>query len=252
MEAILDQEAFKDLDPVKILDTCRVLGLAFLLAFFVYKLIRNEKGGRGTYAFMGFCLLLCIIGIAAEWLDQKKIPRSEVERMIKTNTLALDTNHMEQIARLKEQDSKEIAQLKDVLFRMVRGQISRTFTNGAVGRTFDCDGTVSDLSGNFHFWLAVEIRGSMWPKEKELQVDKGQWKGRIFEDGANDGDIIELGLWVANDDAEHQIQQWLADCKQSGRYKGFPGHPGFSRLDRIDDLHFSKAVNSSPVVLLKQ
>src|SRR5262245_54273185 len=126
-----------------------VIGLGFLLALLAYQLLRQEQAKaqtnpdvlRSIYFFMGFSVILCVIGIVSQYLDQRRTI-SELNKLV--------TSH-EGLTK-------------------VNGKITAPTPGSPVGTTFDCAGTVSNLEAGVHIWLAVEVKGSLWPKEADLTV----------------------------------------------------------------------------------
>src|SRR5271155_6009933 len=77
--ALLDPSGLADMDVVKILGY-GVLGLGFLLALLAYRLLSKEQGKqapspdafRAIYVFMGFSLVLCILGLVSQFFDGRQ------------------------------------------------------------------------------------------------------------------------------------------------------------------------------------
>ena len=76
VDALLDSSSWASIDVVKILGY-GVLGLGFLLALLAYHLLSKEQGKqtprpdafRAIYVFMGFSLVLCILGLVSQFFD---------------------------------------------------------------------------------------------------------------------------------------------------------------------------------------
>jgi hypothetical protein len=120
---------------------------------------------------------------------------------------------------------------------LVSGKIDLPIHGQTVLRTFDCAGRVAGLNGDgVYIWLAVEVEGLMWPKERNLKVGKdGTWSAKVFEDGS--APTFSLILIAADEVAHGKIEKWLALSK--GGASGFEGmkpSEGIVRLDRIDGL----------------
>lgn len=118
---------------------------------------------------------------------------------------------------------------------LVKGEIIQPGPNQLVETSIDCSGWVEGLSRGCHLWLVVEAHGFIWPKEKELIVDKdGSWKDRIYEEGY--GEAFSLALFVANDAANKRIRSWLDKGDETGSYSEMRRVSGTRRLYRVDGL----------------
>lgn len=90
----------QNLDVVQILGL-GVIGLGFLLALLAYWLLRQEQARenpnpavlRAIYLFMGFSIVLCLIGIVSQYVDGGRISREEHNGVLKVKE-----------ARISEQD----------------------------------------------------------------------------------------------------------------------------------------------------
>lgn len=209
-------------DVVKILGY-GVIGLGFLLAFFAFRLLSktqsqpnpNRSVLRSIYFYMVFSIVLCGIGFASQVFDQR---------------------------RSQEQCEKELNELKATFGVFVKsrerlsklsGKIEEPKRGHTVRNTFDCNGTLAGFKEGegVHIWLAVEINGLIWPKERQLQVGQdGKWSDKVYEDGS--GSKFSLILIAADEDAHDKIKEWLA----RGKYEGMNTIEGIVRLDRIDNL----------------
>ena len=128
----------------------------------------------------------------------------------------------------------------------VKGDITKPQPSHMVHDVMACSGWVEGLGSNLHLWLAVEIKGCIWPKEGEIFVDNdGSWNKNIHEEGATDS--FSLSLFVANNKANRRIRAWLDKCDETGDYSEFRRLPGLRRIARVDDLHRKKAIRSSEV-----
>lgn len=122
----------------------------------------------------------------------------------------------------------------------VKGEISQPHSSQVVDDVIPCSGWGEGVGSNLHLWLAVEIKGCIWPKEGEIFVDDdGSWSKTIHEEGATDS--FSLSLFVANKKANRRIRAWLDECDETGNYSELRRLPGLRRIARIDDLHRKKA-----------
>ena len=103
-----------------------------------------------------------------------------------------------------------------------------------VERTIKCYGSAKGLSKNMHLWLAVEERNFIWPKEGEIFVIDGQWKGKIYEDGV--ADQFGISLLMADSKAHKFIQDWLDAGRRGEGYSTLSGIEGATRIARVDEL----------------
>ena len=122
----------------------------------------------------------------------------------------------------------------------VKGEISQPHSSQVVHDVIKCSGWVEGAGSNLHLWLAVEIKGCIWPKEGEIFVDDdGSWSKTIHEEGATDS--FSLSLFVANKKANKRIRAWLDKCDETGNYSELRRLPGLRRVARVDDLHRKQA-----------
>jgi hypothetical protein len=123
---------------------------------------------------------------------------------------------------------------------MVRGEINEPKPDQVVERTINCSGWVEGIGPGCHLWLAVEDRGFIWPKEREIIVENnGSWKDIIFEEGTTAS--FSLSLFVANNTANKRIRAWLDAGDTTGNYAELPRLPGTRRLASIDGLNRKNA-----------
>ena len=142
-------------------------------------------------------------------------------------------------------DSSTILRERSML-DWVKGDITRPQPSDVVPDVIACSGWAEGLGSNLHLWLAVEIKGRIWPKEGEVFVDNdGSWNKTIHEEGVTDS--FSLSLFVANKKANRQIRAWLDECDETGHYSEFRRLPGLRRIARVDDLHRKKAIRSTAV-----
>lgn len=128
----------------------------------------------------------------------------------------------------------------------VKGEISQPPSSQVVNDVISCSGWVEGVGSNLHLWLAVEIKGCIWPKEGEIFVDDdGSWTKTIHEEGATDS--YSLSLFVADKKANGRIRAWLDECDETGNYSEMRRLPGLRRIARVDDLHRKKASGNSAV-----
>jgi hypothetical protein len=211
------------LDVMKILGL-GVIGLGFLLALLAYRLLGkiqlqpnpNRSVLRSIYFFMGFSIVLCGIGFASQVFEQRRSQEQSEEKLKKCTVLV---------------DSRE-------LLSKVSGKIEEPIHGSPLSNTFQSAGTLVGFKEDegVHIWLAVEVNGKIWPKEKELQVDmNGKWSTNVYEDGS--GSKFSLILIAADEVAHTKILAWLDSGKRDGsRYETMYAIEGIVRLDRIDDL----------------
>jgi hypothetical protein len=103
-----------------------------------------------------------------------------------------------------------------------------------VERTIKCHGSAKGIPKNMHLWLAVEERTFIWPKENEIFVIDGQWKGKIYEDGV--ADQFAISLLMADSKAHTFIQNWLDAGRRGEGYSTLTGVEGATRIARVDKL----------------
>jgi hypothetical protein len=122
----------------------------------------------------------------------------------------------------------------------VKAEILEPQPNQVVENTFPCSIWVEDFDAGCHLWLAVEIGGRIWPKERELHLEEDStWKGKISEEGTIDA--FSLSLYAANRKANRRIRAWLDRGDAAGEYQELRRIPGTRRIARVDGLHRKKA-----------
>jgi hypothetical protein len=209
-----------------------VIGFGFLLAVLAYRLLRDLQRQpdprasvvRSIYFFMGFSIVLCTIGLAAQLADQRRSRELAESRQELARTRKEVTDLQEKVAALLQSQER--------LFR-VGGTIEKPSPGATVPRTFPSSGTITGFEGvqGVHFWLAVEVDGLFWPKERALNVGKdGRWSMNVSEDGS--APQFSLRLIAADEAAHNKFVVWL----NSGDGKGMKRIEGMVNLDRIDDL----------------
>ncbi len=118
----------------------------------------------------------------------------------------------------------------------VRGRIEQPAENREVGNAIPCSGTVEGSGPGCDLWLAVEIDGFIWPKERELYVDEsGSWRDTVYEEGS--AGTFSIALYAASDRANRRIRAWLDRGDRTGHYSRLRRLPDTHRLDRVDGLH---------------
>jgi hypothetical protein len=104
-------------------------------------------------------------------------------------------------------------------------------------RKIECSGTVSKFhkESGLHLWLAVEIRGGIWPKGSELAVNaKGEWSALVFQDGSDSP--FSLDLLVVDERTHAQFLDWIHE----GKFDRIAWPKGALRLDRVDGLRLKE------------
>lgn len=236
-------------DVVKILGL-GVMGLGFLLAFFAYRLLAkiqsqpnpSQAALRSTYFFMAFSIALCVIGFASQLFDQR-LSLKQSEAKLRDLQTELEESRKESEAKLRELRVKldDFIKSREQL-SLVSGNISSpadgsvlrsTFDGGIVRSTFDCSGTAEGFAQGVHLWLAVELNGLMWPRDRHLRVSSdGQWSAKVFQDGK--ASKFSLVLIAADEVAHAKIVDWLQRGQRDGKYGELKTVEGIVRLDRKD------------------
>lgn len=172
-----------------------------------------------------------------------------LETMLELNKITLDdaatqyTQFLPDISFIG--DSSMILRERSML-DWVKGDITRPQPSDMVPDVIACSGWAEGLGSNLHLWLAVEIKGCIWPKEGEVFVDNdGSWNKTIHEEGVTDS--FSLSLFVANKKANRRIRAWLDECDETGHYSEFRRLPGLRRIARVDDLNRKKAIRGTAV-----
>jgi hypothetical protein len=136
------------------------------------------------------------------------------------------------------------AQKDQSVLDWVQGEISKPNPGQLVDDVILCSGWAEGIGSALHLWLAVEIKGSIWPKEGEIFLDNNaSWRKTIHQEGA--GDSFSLSLFVANKKANRKIRAWLDESDESGDYQKMQRFPGLRRVARVDGLHRHKASSQS-------
>lgn len=218
---------FANFDVVKIL-SAGVMGFGFLLAFLAYRLLEkiqdhpvpDQSVLTSVYYFMGFSILLCVIGLASTLLDQRR-SQKQCE-----NELTDLKGKFDAFINSRERLTK------------VGGKIVSPSRGTTVPNTFDCTGTITGFNEGegVHVWVAVEVNGLIWPKERQLKLGKdGSWSIRVFEDGS--GSKFSLVLIAADEAANARIEEWFARGRSAGgKFDSMSMVDGMNRLDRVDNL----------------
>jgi hypothetical protein len=123
-----------------------------------------------------------------------------------------------------------------VAMNLVRGEIDQP-RERVVGHTIACSGTVKRLKPGMHLWLAVEVNGFVWFKDREIEPDliHGTWSKTIEEYGQ--GNDISIYLYVADDEAHEEIMDWMKRGEANNRvFEKIARVRGTIRLDHRDGL----------------
>jgi hypothetical protein len=129
----------------------------------------------------------------------------------------------------------QVASSKNVI-ELAKGEIQIPIQNQSVNSVIRCSGWAEDIRPGCHLWLAVEIKGRIWPKEREIFVDeKGVWECTISEEGEEVK--FSLSLFAVNDAANRKIRAWLDKGDARGDYVELRRLAGMRRLARVDGLH---------------
>lgn len=156
-------------------------------------------------------------------LEQIEIPKAAIQY----------TQNISEIPFIPDESSKVFKKRSPI--DMVKGEIIEPKLNQIVEKTIDCSGWVEGMTRGCHLWLAVEAHGFIWPKEREIIVEKdGSWKERVYEEGSTE--TFSLSLFVANNAANKRIRSWLDKGDKTGNYSEMRRVPGTRRLYRVDGL----------------
>ena len=202
-----------------------VSGFGFLMAYLAYRLLDRAQTrpnpSKSTIvaigAYMVFAIVLCSFGLVAQMYDQKK---------------AIEVLQ----ARL------EGFQARDRLPSFL-GKITTPSQGSTVGKTYDAAGllTYSVKGAKFtgvHFWLATEVDGYFWPKEREVVISEdGKWTATVFENGKSTS--FSLDLIATDDDGNSKIQEWLKRGRETNIYDRMQLAEGMQRLAAVDGLRIN-------------
>ncbi len=119
----------------------------------------------------------------------------------------------------------------------VQGTIVEPSPNQEVGTVIHCSGTVEGAGPGCHIWLAVEIDGFIWPKEREIHDDDNHWSFEVFEQGSPA--TFSIALYAASERANKRIRSWLDRGDRTGHYERLRRLPDTRRLALVDGLHAS-------------
>jgi len=161
-----------------------------------------------------------------------------LETLLELRKIALDdaaTQYIQVLPEISFIGDKSIILRERSVIDWVKGEITQPHPSDKVNDVFKCSGWVEGLGSKLHLWVAVEIKGRIWPKEGEVFVDNdGSWNKTIHEDGATDS--FSVSLFVANKRANRRIRSWLDECDETGNYSELRRLRGLRRIARVDDL----------------
>jgi hypothetical protein len=100
-------------------------------------------------------------------------------------------------------------------------------------------GTLSLVPSNRSVWVAVAIRGLLWPKV-EISTSEESWT-RTFEEESPAGESYALALLMIDDHAKERVASWFAEGLRHGRFPGLPGIQGSVCLASVQGLRCSSA-----------
>lgn len=160
-----------------------------------------------------------------------------LETLLQLNQIALKeaaTQYTQYIAEVPFITGSRFLNLPSAL-DWVKGEINEPKPNQVVESTISCSGWVEGLSPGCHLWLAVEVDGYIWLKEREFFAeDDGSWKDTIYEEGTLA--TFSLSLFVANIQANKRFRAWLDKGDATGNYDKIRRVPGTRRIAKIDGL----------------
>lgn len=166
-----------------------------------------------------------------------------LETLLEVRKIELNDAVTEYIQLLPDIDfisDNKWAQKDQSVLDWVQGEISKPHSGQCVEDVISCSGWAEGTGSALHLWLAVEIKGKIWPKEGEIFLDNsGGWRKPIHEEGAPGS--FSLSLFVANKKANSRIRAWLDNCDQCGDYTELRRFPGLRRVARVDGLRRNKA-----------
>ena len=121
----------------------------------------------------------------------------------------------------------------------VKGEFNQP-SGRTVGRTIQCSGSITNWDPTLHLWLAVEVDGYLWFKDSEVHVDAKHktWSKSIKEEGK--APYISLRLYAANDEAHHEIVEWVKKGKAGDKYERITFVKGTARVDHVDNLQIQE------------
>jgi hypothetical protein len=126
--------------------------------------------------------------------------------------------------------------------REVSGRFREPKPNDPVGESISCEGSFEKLPQDFHLWVAVEIDGFIYFKEKEASFPKpedgkdtwsGTWSTTITEPASSkDQKVFNLRLYAATEEGHYQIQNWI----EGRRYEKIPWMSNTIVVNHVDGL----------------
>lgn len=116
----------------------------------------------------------------------------------------------------------------------VSGRILRPERAGEVAQPLRVEGELSSVPRGHHVWLALEVRGLLYPLEPELHGGDGHFAFGASSESPEEP--FSLVLMLVGTKGQRAIEYWLLE---GGLGEGFPGFdriPGASELDRVQGL----------------
>src|SRR5450631_3660009 len=165
-----------------------------------------------------------------------------LETLIELNQISVDeaaTQYTQVLPDISFISDSSIMLGSHAVLDWVRGEIIKPESGHVVDKGMSCRGWVEGLGSNLHLWLAVEIKGCIWPKEGEIFIDgEGSWNKTIYEEGVND--TFSLSLFVANKKANKRIRAWLDKGDKANNYSELRRIPGLRRISQVENLYRKK------------
>jgi hypothetical protein len=110
------------------------------------------------------------------------------------------------------------------------GQIVLPASGDSVPRYISARGTLSNVPGDEHVWLAVRDGDLLFPQRSELLAADGRWRLDFRQGGASP--TIGLDLVLMGEEAHRFVEDRL----RMGNYGGIPRIPGQTILDSVENL----------------
>lgn len=119
------------------------------------------------------------------------------------------------------------------------GRIESPAASSNVGREFTVSGTLSDIPGDDHVWLAVQVGNLLFPKEPEIAHPSGGYSEQIVEGGSPPGGRFSLVLLRVGEEGQTAIERWLSALRRGEEPPGLAEIEGADVLDALANLRLT-------------
>lgn len=116
------------------------------------------------------------------------------------------------------------------------GAIESPAAGSRVPREFAVAGSLSNIPGDDHLWLAVQAGNLLYPKEPEVGPSSDHFSEQVVEGGNPPGGAFSLVLLEVGAAGQATVERWLSALRAGDEPPGLRSIPGATTLDAVSNL----------------